>query len=112
MGTVIDELTTELQLLSLNQLQEFARIVQRVLMEKERAQRHTSETTTALQVRLVLEQQTSEIAKKLRPMVPAGVGLILIMSDYGSAGNTAYCATVERTDALRLLRELLERWGA
>jgi hypothetical protein len=61
------------------------------------------------QVRLVLEQQTIELAKKLKVMVPAGVGYMLFLADYGANGNLAYVSTCNRQDAIRLMTEWLAR---
>jgi hypothetical protein len=61
------------------------------------------------QVRLVLEQQTVDLAKKLKLMVPAGVGYMLFLADYGAKGNVAYVSTCNREDAIGLVTTWLAR---
>lgn len=68
-----------------------------------------AESFVQKQVRLVLEQQCREYAELLKAKVPAGVGFILLLSDYGRHGNVAYVATVDRQDSIRLLREWLDQ---
>lgn len=66
------------------------------------------ETLVEKQVRLVLEQQCRQIANLLKPQVPAGVGFILFLSDFGDGGNVAYVSTVEREGAIKLVQEWLD----
>lgn len=66
------------------------------------------ETLVQKQVRLVLEQQCRDIANLLKPQMPAGVGFILFLSDFGEGGNTAYVSTVERASAIKLVQEWLD----
>lgn len=68
----------------------------------------SDETLVQKQVRLVLEQQCRQIAALLQPQVPAGVGFILFLSDFGDGGNTAYVSTVERASAIKLVQEWLD----
>lgn len=68
----------------------------------------SNETFTQKQVRLVLEQQCRQIANLLKPQVPAGVGFILFLSDFGEGGNVAYVSTVEREGAVKLVQEWLD----
>lgn len=68
----------------------------------------SEETLVQKQVRLVLEQQCRQIANLLKPQVPAGVGFILFLSDFGEGGNIAYVSTVERAGAIKLMQEWLD----
>ncbi len=63
------------------------------------------ETFVEKQVRLVLEGQCREIADKLKAMCPAGTGFALFLMDYGSKGNLAYVATVDRADMIKTVQE-------
>jgi hypothetical protein len=70
------------------------------------------ETLTDVQVRLLHESQTAAIGRKLKEMLPSDQGFILLTCDYGSGGNLAYIATIDREDAIRVLREWLTKHGA
>lgn len=65
------------------------------------------ETFVEKQVRLILEQQCRQLAKGLRPQLPAGVGFALFLFDFGAAGNLAYVSTAHREDTIRLIEEWL-----
>lgn len=71
-----------------------------------------NETTTQRQVRLVLETQCRKLADDLRAKVPAGVGFLLFLADYGDAGNLAYVSSCKRDDAIRLVQEWLDTQDA
>jgi hypothetical protein len=71
-----------------------------------------AETNTEMQMRLLLERQCRSIAEALRPVMPAGIGFILFLSDYGERGNVAYVSTIERDDVIKLLHEWLDREDA
>lgn len=70
-----------------------------------------TETFVDKQVRLLRETETAEIARKLKAMMPPDRGFILLTADYGR-GSLAYVSTVNREDAIRMLREFLQRQGA
>lgn len=70
------------------------------------------ETLTDKQVRLLHEMGTVEIGKKLKAMLPPDQGFILLTADYRSGGNLAYIATIDREDAIRVVREWLHKQGA
>ena len=72
------------------------------------------ETMTDVQVRLLDEMGTAALARKIKAMMPPGRGFLLFTADYGPGGqgSIAYCATVERDDAVRLVREWLAHQGA
>lgn len=61
------------------------------------------------QVRLVLEKQCRELAELLGSKVPAGVGFLLFLADFGEAGNTAYVSSVQREGAIKLVQEWLDK---
>ena len=67
------------------------------------------ETLTDLQVRLLDETQTAKVARELTKMLPPGRGFILLTFDFGPGGNLAYVSNGERDDAIRALREWLQR---
>jgi len=69
----------------------------------------SDESFVQKQVRLVLEQQTRDIADKLKTWCPAGVGFLLFLADYGAKGNLAYVSTCCREDAIKLVEEWLGR---
>jgi hypothetical protein len=71
-----------------------------------------SETIVQKQVRFVLEQQTREIAEKVKAWCPAGVGFLLFLADYGEKGNLAYVSTCDRVDAIKLVVDWLARQRA
>lgn len=71
-----------------------------------------SETTTDLQLRLILEQQCRELGELLQRKAPAGVGFLLFLADLGADGDLAYVANVERDDAHKLVHEWLDRTDA
>lgn len=71
----------------------------------------SEETLVQKQVRLVLEQQTHDVAEKLKAMVPAGVGFTLFLVDYGEKGNLAYVSSADREDMIKNIEEWLERQG-
>ena len=64
------------------------------------------------QLRIQLEAFASGMAHHvIGPRMLAGVGFIFVAADYGDGGgNLAYCSSVERADAERLLRKLLSKW--
>lgn len=66
------------------------------------------ESRTETQVRLVLERQCRELVDVLKPRVPAGVGFILFLADFGDKGNLAYASTLERQSTIKLLQEWLD----
>lgn len=72
----------------------------------------SEETIIQKQVRLVLERQCREYAELLKSKVPAGVGFILFLSDYGENGNMAYVSTCERQSVHNLLWEWLDHEDA
>ncbi len=67
-----------------------------------------AETQTEIQVRLVLERQCRALAEDLGRKVPAGVGFILFLCDFGNDGNLAYVSSVERDGAIKLVQEWLD----
>ena len=68
-----------------------------------------TESIVQKQIRLVLEKQTREIADKLSTMVPAGVGFLLFLADYGVRGNVSYVSSCNRDDAIQLVTKWLAR---
>lgn len=66
------------------------------------------ESLVEKQVRLVLEQQVRKLIGIVTPHVPAGVGVMMWLADFGFKGNTAYCSTVDRESALKLVREWMD----
>ena len=70
------------------------------------------ETLTDVQVRLLQEQGTAAIAKKVRELVPSDQGFVLITAGYGPRSSLAYVSTINRDDTVRLLREWLKKEGA
>jgi len=70
------------------------------------------ETPLQIQLRVVLEQQCRAIADKLKPMLPAGVGFSLFLSDFGAKGNLAYVSTCDRKDMMRQVQSWLIKEGA
>ncbi len=68
----------------------------------------SAESTVRKQVRLVLEKQCREYADLLKSKVPAGVGFILFVADYGEGGNLAYVSTCERSTVHKMLWEWLD----
>lgn len=70
------------------------------------------ETVTDVQVRLIEEMGTAEIGRKLKAMLPPDRGFVLFTANYGKGGNIAYIATVDREDAIRMVREWLRHQGA
>lgn len=70
------------------------------------------ESLTDKQVRLLHEMNTASIARQVHDLVPPGCGFLLFVADYGQAGNLAYVASVDRNDAVRMVREWLARQGA
>lgn len=81
----------------------------REYLENEMPAADRAETIVEKQVRLVLEKQTRELVDKMKPWVPAGVGFILFLADYGVKGNVAYVSTIEREDALKTVAQWLSR---
>lgn len=65
--------------------------------------------TVDLQVRLVLERQCRRLAELIADALPAGVGFTLLIYDFGVKGNVAYCSSAQRADAIKLMREWIER---
>lgn len=70
------------------------------------------ETLTDVQVRLLEEMGTVDVARKLKAMMPPDRGFLLFTADYGRGGNLAYVSTVDRDDAIRMVREWLKKQGA
>lgn len=65
------------------------------------------------QLRVQLEAWAAKMAREvIGPRVPAGVGFVFVAADFGRGGNIAYCSSVERPDALRLLSGLVDKWGS
>jgi len=69
----------------------------------------SEESFVQKQVRLVLEQQTHDLAGKLTAWCPAGVGFMLFLADYGGKGNVAYVSSCNREDAIKLVENWLAR---
>lgn len=72
-----------------------------------------NETITQKQVRLMLERQCREYADLLKSKVPAGVGFVLFLADYGDPTtsehhNLAYVSTCERGSVHKMLWEFLD----
>ena|ERR1700690_1179722 len=70
------------------------------------------ESLTEAQVRLLEENGTVEIGKKLKAMMPPNRAFILMTAEYGPGGNLAYMATMHLEDAIRCVRIWLKKQGA
>lgn len=64
------------------------------------------------QVRLVLERQCRELADVVKSKVPAGVGYLVFLADFGEEGNLAYFSSVERDGAIKLVQGWLDSQDA
>jgi hypothetical protein len=73
------------------------------------ARKPEHEPVVEKQVRLVLEQQTHDIAEKIKAWCPAGVGFMLFLMDYGTKGNLAYVSTIDRDAAIGATTQWLVR---
>jgi hypothetical protein len=70
------------------------------------------EKLTELQMRLLDEEGTAAIGRKLKAMLPPDRGFILFTVNYGDKGTLAYIATIDRDDSVRTVREWLRHEGA
>lgn len=70
------------------------------------------ESLVEKQVRLVLEQQCADLGRELKARVPAGVGFMLILSDFGDRGNLAYVSTISRESTTAMLRDMADHLEA
>lgn len=52
-----------------------------------------------------LEALAVETAEVLKERMPPGAGYILLVFDFGAAGNLAYASTADRRDAIATMRE-------
>lgn len=66
------------------------------------------ETTVDVQQRLLLEQQTREVADLIAGKMP-GRGFLLMAFDFGDGGNLAYVSNAQRPDVLKVLEEWKQR---
>jgi hypothetical protein len=71
-----------------------------------------TESLTDKQVRLLDEMDTVKLGRAVKEMMPPGRVFMLWTGDYGEKGTLAYVSTVEREDAIRTVREWLQRQGA
>jgi hypothetical protein len=61
-----------------------------------------------------IETVCSQVAHKVKKDIPSGMGFVLLVSNLGPGGFTAYMSSQVRADTIKLLREmadLLERDG-
>lgn len=67
------------------------------------------EKLPAMARRIALEELTAKLARVLVDGVPADIGFTLVLAEYEGVGGMAYASTVEREDAMSMLRELLDK---
>lgn len=56
-----------------------------------------------------VEQKLKEIGNILRSVMPEGWGFTLLISSYGEGGSMFYMSSVERQDAVNMLREFIQK---
>jgi hypothetical protein len=56
-----------------------------------------------------VEQKLKEIGRLLRETMPEGCGFTLLISSYGEGGSMFYVSSVERQDAINMLREFIQK---
>lgn len=59
-----------------------------------------------------LENEVAYIAKALVAALPPGVGMALVLFDFGEAGSMAYASNGTRQDMIEMFRELLRKLEA
>lgn len=73
--------------------------------------RQCEEPLPELARRVVLEEKTVELARRLREEMPIDTGFALVLFNYGVAGSMAFASTGRREDTMAMLRELLDKLG-
>lgn len=56
-----------------------------------------------------LETTLREWGRKMKAVLPEGVGYTLFLYDYGAKGNMFYLSTAQREDMLKSLEEFIEK---
>lgn len=56
-----------------------------------------------------VERKLKEIGNMLREIMPKGWGFTLLISSYGEGGSMFYMSSVERQDAVNMLREFIQK---
>lgn len=56
-----------------------------------------------------IEQKLKEIGRILKGVMPEGWGFTLLISSYGEGGSMFYLSSVERQDAVNMLREFIQK---
>lgn len=55
------------------------------------------------------ENKARDIARTLKAACPPGWGFVLVLASYGEDGFSTYMSSVERQDAVKLMREMADR---
>lgn len=55
------------------------------------------------------ERVLHEIGHLMKNAMPPGYGFVFLMANYGKKGNTFYTSSVQRQDAVNLMKELIEK---
>lgn len=55
------------------------------------------------------ENSAREIARTIKEACPPGWGFVLVLASYGEGGLSTYLSSVQRADAMKLLREMADR---
>lgn len=71
--------------------------------------RQCDETPEGRQHRNALETLAANIAHSLRALVPSRFAYVLILSDWGKNGSSAYMSTIRKQDTVSLLREIADK---
>ena len=56
-----------------------------------------------------LESLAAKVGGELKTKMPTGTGFIVLVFDFGEAGNLAYMSTCERREAIAVMREWIRK---
>jgi hypothetical protein len=59
--------------------------------------------------RLALQGVVAEVARALGPALPAGIGFVVILSDFGNTGGMAYASSIDREGSISMMQELVDK---
>lgn len=59
--------------------------------------------------RKLMELYCAGMMRSIKQGLPAQMGVLFVLFDYGEGGDLAYTSTGKREDCVRLLRELISR---
>ena len=67
----------------------------------------TTESPKERAARIALEAVCADLGRRIKAQLPEGIGMTLLLFDFGEGGNMAYLSSANRGDMCRAMREFL-----